>query len=90
MVRCPNCGNEVQPLEKFKEISYKFPWGIRYRKHNVCPICNKDLPTPPPPEVTSVREKTVEKEVIVKIRCPYCKNLYEETLDKCPHCGGKS
>jgi hypothetical protein len=38
-----------------------------------------------------VREKEVikEKEVIIKIRCPYCHNLYDETLDKCPHCGAK-
>jgi len=31
-----------------------------------------------------------EKEVIVKIRCPYCKNLYNETLDKCPYCGARA
>ena len=39
-----------------------------------------------------MREKEIirEKEVIVKIRCRYCKNLYEETLDKCPHCGGSN
>jgi ribosomal protein L32 len=30
---------------------------------------------------------TKEKEVIVKIRCPYCHALYDETLDKCPNCG---
>ena len=38
-----------------------------------------------------VKEKEIikEKEVIVKIRCPYCHNLYDETLDKCPHCGAK-
>jgi hypothetical protein len=41
-------------------------------------------PAPPPPEVTSVREKTAEKEVIVKIRCPYCKHLYKETLIEAP------
>jgi hypothetical protein len=34
----------------------------------------------------TVREKEIVREVIVKIRCPYCKNLYDETLDKCPHC----
>ncbi len=34
------------------------------------------------------REIIREKEVIVKIRCHYCKHLYNETLDKCPHCGG--
>jgi len=38
------------------------------------------------PEV--IKEREVIKE-IVKVRCPYCGQLYEETLDKCPHCGGK-
>jgi tRNA(Ile2) C34 agmatinyltransferase TiaS len=33
------------------------------------------------------KEIIKEKQVIVKIRCPYCKNLYEETYDKCPYCG---
>jgi DNA-directed RNA polymerase subunit RPC12/RpoP len=35
-----------------------------------------------------VREREIIRE-IVKIRCPYCNNLYEEKYDKCPHCGGK-
>jgi hypothetical protein len=30
---------------------------------------------------------TKEKEVIVKVRCPYCKGLYNETLNTCPNCG---
>jgi len=36
------------------------------------------------------KEKEIikEKEVIVKVRCPYCHNLYDETLNRCPHCGG--
>jgi len=34
-----------------------------------------------------VKEKEIIRE-IVKIRCPYCGNLYDEKLDKCPHCGG--
>lgn len=29
-----------------------------------------------------------EKEIVVKITCLYCQNLYDETLDRCPHCGG--
>jgi hypothetical protein len=33
--------------------------------------------------------KEVTRQVIVKYRCPYCKYVYEETLDKCPQCGGK-
>jgi len=41
-------------------------------------------------ETITIKEKETirEKEVIIKIRCPYCHNLYDETLDKCPHCGG--
>jgi len=35
-----------------------------------------------------VKEREIIRE-IVKIRCSYCGNLYDETLDKCPHCGGK-
>jgi len=35
-----------------------------------------------------VREREIIREV-VKIRCPYCNNLYDEKYDKCPHCGGK-
>jgi hypothetical protein len=35
-----------------------------------------------------VKEREIIRE-IVKIRCPYCNNIYDETLDKCPYCGGK-
>jgi len=35
-----------------------------------------------------VKEREIIRE-IVKIRCPYCNNLYDEKYDKCPHCGGK-
>jgi len=34
-----------------------------------------------------VKEREIIKE-IVKIRCPFCQNLYNELYDKCPHCGG--
>jgi len=39
-------------------------------------------------EEKRVREKEIikEREVIVKIRCPHCRNTYDETLDRCPHC----
>jgi hypothetical protein len=39
---------------------------------------------------TAEKEIIREKEVIVKIRCPYCKNPYNETLDKCPYCGARA
>ncbi len=37
---------------------------------------------------TVIKEREIIKE-IVKIRCPYCNNLYDEMEDKCPNCGGK-
>jgi hypothetical protein len=39
-------------------------------------------------EAVAVKETIKEKTVTVKVRCPYCANLYDEALDKCPHCGG--
>jgi DNA-directed RNA polymerase subunit RPC12/RpoP len=36
------------------------------------------------------KEIIKEKEVLTKIRCPYCRGSYNETLDKCPHCGSKN
>jgi hypothetical protein len=37
-----------------------------------------------------IREKEIirEKQVIIKVRCRYCKGAYNEELDSCPHCGG--
>jgi hypothetical protein len=31
-----------------------------------------------------------ETKVLVKIRCPYCKQSYDETLEKCPRCGASN
>lgn len=33
-------------------------------------------------------DKTIIVKEIVKIRCPYCKALYDESKDRCPHCNG--
>ena len=36
--------------------------------------------------------QVVEREVIrevVKIKCPYCGQLYDQSLDKCPNCGAR-
>lgn len=40
-------------------------------------------------EASKQKEIIREKEIIVKVRCSYCHNLYDELLDKCPHCGAK-
>lgn len=36
----------------------------------------------------TVKEKEIIREVI-KIRCSYCGNLYDENDDKCPYCDAK-
>lgn len=39
-------------------------------------------------EKTVAQEFVEEKEVMVKLRrCPYCRTLYDKTLNTCPHCG---
>ena len=46
-------------------------------------------PPPPPPLIVNKKEIIYEKEVVVKIRCRYCQNTFNETLDNCPMCGAK-
>ena len=36
------------------------------------------------------KEIIKEKEVVTRIRCPYCHGAYNEVLDNCPHCGAKN
>jgi len=36
-----------------------------------------------------MKEREVIRE-IVKVRCRYCGQLYEERLDRCPRCGAQS
>jgi DNA-directed RNA polymerase subunit RPC12/RpoP len=47
----------------------------------------------PPPQYYYQQPTQVIKETeireIVKIRCQYCGNLYEERENRCPKCGGK-
>jgi hypothetical protein len=40
-------------------------------------------------EIVKEKEVIKETEVIVKVKCQYCGKRYNETLDVCPHCGGK-
>jgi len=41
------------------------------------------------PSKEAIVAKEVIKEIVVKVRCPYCGGLYDEIKDRCPHCGGK-
>jgi hypothetical protein len=53
---------------------------------------SKSIQEPLKEAVQVIKEKEIirEREVIVKIRCPYCKNPFSETLDRCPHCGARA
>ena len=35
-------------------------------------------------------KEVTTQEVVVKVRCHYCKYPYDESLDKCPQCGAKN
>jgi hypothetical protein len=47
---------------------------------------NRDQST----QSTVTKEIIKEKEVVTRVRCPYCHGAYNEILDKCPHCGAKN
>ncbi len=40
-----------------------------------------------PPQQAVVREKEIIRE-IVKMKCRYCGNLYDQKENQCPKCGG--
>jgi uncharacterized membrane protein len=56
---------------------------LRSRKSNVQAQRQPSAQTEP-----ATKEREIIRE-IVKIRCPYCGNLYDEKEDKCPCYGGK-
>jgi rubrerythrin len=59
-----------------------FAWIVRFMKSRQIDESTQ------PENQTVIREKEIIRE-IVKIRCPYCNNLYDEKLDKCPNCGAR-
>lgn len=75
------------------------------KQDGVCPECNKPLKWNGnlreffgewyhPKCVFEVQQgkhtkEVSTQEVVVKVRCQYCKYPYDESLDKCPQCGGK-
>jgi len=68
-----NFQNFFEPLEK---LSTAYP----------------EVPPPPPPPMFEtqpavVREVIREKEILVRVRCTYCGNVYDSTLNRCPFCG---
>jgi len=73
-------GTENEPAFWFNMIQNK-PVVKQTKKEQELPIVR---------ERQIIRETEItKKEVIYKVRCPYCGKLYNEVLDVCPHCGGK-
>jgi hypothetical protein len=56
--------------------------------HRQMSVEKKEKSRMPPQDQPFVKEIIKEKEVIVKIRCPYCNGLYNEIRNRCPHCNG--
>jgi DNA-directed RNA polymerase subunit RPC12/RpoP len=69
-----------------------------YHGKNLCSKCYTEVyenltnltPSAVEYSPTVVKEIIKETKLVVKVRCQYCSHLYNEVLDKCPHCGGRS
>jgi hypothetical protein len=62
--------------------------GRRVDKNEILSITQNGSREQPNHIVT--KEVIKEKEVITRVRCPYCRSAYNEILDNCPHCGAKN
>lgn len=47
-----------------------------------------NMEQPPTQNQTTIKEREIIREII-KIRCPYCGNTYEEKENVCPYCGAR-
>jgi hypothetical protein len=71
---CPECKKPLKWNGNLREF-----FGEWYH-----PRCVYDLQ-----KDRNTKEVKETREVVVKFRCPYCKYVYDDSLDKCPQCGGK-
>jgi rRNA maturation endonuclease Nob1 len=96
-VYCLNCGDKTRP-PKPDESKFCLSCGEpifgeqlqrqRQQVYQPVPATQPTVQIIQPaqsPQVKEVYRETVRE--IVKIRCQHCKTLFEERLDKCPHCG---
>jgi rRNA maturation endonuclease Nob1 len=70
---CPHCGTEI-PRETEEQPT-------------TLPTAAEQPTAPSIPTKEVYREREVITREIVKIRCRHCGTLFEEKLDRCPHCG---
>jgi hypothetical protein len=70
----------------FKRV--RDPDGIMYTANQlISELSRAQNPQPPPTQM--ITKETIIRER-VKVRCPYCKTLYDEELGKCPQCGASA
>ncbi len=71
---CPHCGEALQWNGELRQINNM--WC-----HAKCTFKLQSG------EATITKE--ISKQIIIKVRCPYCNSAYDESLDNCPQCGAK-
>jgi len=90
--RCPKDGGRMlevaMPNVICSTCSTKYVLAVQPRSF-LTPLSWKLVEAGPeagPPEVVKEKE-TIQREVIVKIRCRNCGQTFDETLNRCPNCG---
>jgi predicted RNA-binding Zn-ribbon protein involved in translation (DUF1610 family) len=87
---------------EIEQSSFKFTLGIfsdkdewvnliNHTKNSLTPkevTPDKDVKSKEPVEATAMKEKIIIKE-IVKIKCPYCGTLNDQSSSRCQHCGAR-
>jgi len=78
----------VQKSEGIKEVTKALEKKINEKEQKLFKLINTQTKVIEN-YLADVTNEEIEKEIIIKVRCSYCHNLYNEFLDKCPHCGAK-
>jgi len=100
---CTKCGAKWQPVMHFPSANAKLVSATTdgkgkellqkgfdrdfWRKMGIAANLKLSAKKGTTGEEPKIVTKEVIKEVFVKIRCAYCQRVYDESHDKCPHCG---
>jgi len=77
LINLPVSGKGKDLLNKELPPDYWLQMGLSSRKEA----------SSEPKVVRETVKETIIKE-IVKVKCPYCRKLYDDSENVCPHCGG--
>jgi len=101
ILRRNRCGAQLSQFEERHRKSANMFERKLANIANQYQIGIKELPTAPSSshseDIAAVRKNTerhtavkttiIREREIIKIRCPHCHGLYDESYDRCPHCG---